>query len=494
MTESGEKNQSLDKFLSKIYPLGFKDEAILIFKNSIPLSLSILSQQLLTMMSFFFCGHVGPNELAGVSLANTLIHICSFGPIVGLTSSCETLFPQLFGGSDKKKVGIILQKGVLISLLASLLCIGLLLNAKYIMNFFVDDQIVLKLADTFLIYFSPSILFYSVQMVLTRYLQAQNIFYPVLFINILVNILNACMQGILVIWANYGVIGSAVSILIANIVQLAILIFYILKTKIYVDTWPGWSVECLYNWKLYLKLGIAGLGMVLFEWACFEIAVMSSGLLGKMELSVMSIAQQTAITFILFAFGIATSGNIRIGQLLGENSPDKSLNSAKVVYTITGLCAFCLGLIMLSFSNYIPAIFTNNQDLIKPVSKVLKFLALVHFFDAVQVCGGGILRALGAQVYGVIIAIVAYYLVGLPVGLYLLLKTPIKVTGFWVGILFSSLILFVFQAVYIYRVNWVEQAKIASDRSKKMNEINQIEQENFVGTETLPDGSGVRFY
>lgn len=85
---------------------------------------------------------------------------------------------------------------------------------------------------------------------------------------------------------------------------------------------------------------------------------------------------------------------------------------------------------------------------------------MVHFFDAVQVCGGGILRALGAQIYGVIIAIVAYYLVGLPVGLYLLLKTPVKVVGFWIGILFSSLILFVFQMIYICRVDWIQQAKI----------------------------------
>lgn len=84
----------------------------------------------------------------------------------------------------------------------------------------------------------------------------------------------------------------------------------------------------------------------------------------------------------------------------------------------------------------------------------------MHFFDAVQVCGGGVLRALGAQVYGVIIAIVAYYLVGLPVGLYLLLKTSVKVTGFWIGILFASLILFFLQVGYIYRVDWAQQAKM----------------------------------
>jgi hypothetical protein len=31
--------------------------------------------------------------------------------VYGLTSACDTLFPQIFGGENKKKIGLILQKG-----------------------------------------------------------------------------------------------------------------------------------------------------------------------------------------------------------------------------------------------------------------------------------------------------------------------------------------------------------------------------------------------
>ena len=34
-----------------------------------------------------------------------------FTNVYGLTSACDTLFPQIFGGEDKKKLGIVLQKG-----------------------------------------------------------------------------------------------------------------------------------------------------------------------------------------------------------------------------------------------------------------------------------------------------------------------------------------------------------------------------------------------
>ncbi len=34
-----------------------------------------------------------------------------FTNVYGLTSACDTLFPQIFGGEDKKKLGLVLQKG-----------------------------------------------------------------------------------------------------------------------------------------------------------------------------------------------------------------------------------------------------------------------------------------------------------------------------------------------------------------------------------------------
>lgn len=60
----------------------------------------------------------------------------------------------------------------------------------------------------------------------------------------------------------------------------------------------GWSFECLRGWTDYLSLALPGLGMLLFEWSIFEIGVIGSGYLGKIDISVMSIGIQTI--YILF--------------------------------------------------------------------------------------------------------------------------------------------------------------------------------------------------
>ena len=51
----------------------------------------------------------------------------------------------------------------------------------------------------------------------------------------------------------------------------------------------GWSTECLYDWRIYLKLAIPGFMLILIEWSSFEIATFASGILGNIQLDVMSI-------------------------------------------------------------------------------------------------------------------------------------------------------------------------------------------------------------
>jgi Na+-driven multidrug efflux pump len=62
-------------------------------------------------------------------------------------------------------------------------------------------------------------------------------------------------------------------------------------------------------------------------------------------------------------------------------------------------------------------------------SRLLKFLALVHFFDATQGTGSGIINSIGDQLYSSIFLFIGFYCIGTPIGVSLLLKTPLQVFG-----------------------------------------------------------------
>jgi len=53
---------------------------------------------------------------------------------------------------------------------------------------------------------------------------------------------------------------------------------YIYYRKLYVNTWNGWSTDCLYEWRIYLKLAVPGLVGLVIEWSNFEIGTLLSGI------------------------------------------------------------------------------------------------------------------------------------------------------------------------------------------------------------------------
>lgn len=57
------------------------------------------------------------------------------------------------------------------------------------------------------------------------------------------------------------------------------------------------------------------------------------------------------------------------------------------------------------------------------------FVSFAHFMDASQGFSNGILRAVGAQLYGFVMNMVSFYLIGLPIGIFLMFKTDLGVMG-----------------------------------------------------------------
>ena len=66
---------------------------------------------------------------------------------------------------------------------------------------------------------------------------------------------------------------------------------YIYKTKLYVDSWSGFSFECLFEWNVYLKLAIPAVITLLIEWSNFEIGSFAAASIDKIQIGIMGIAQ-----------------------------------------------------------------------------------------------------------------------------------------------------------------------------------------------------------
>jgi MATE family multidrug resistance protein len=85
--------------------------------------------------------------------------------------------------------------------------------------------------------------------------------------------------------------GAALAVDISTFSLLVMTIVYIYINKLYVDSWNGLSIECLFDWNVYLKLAIPAVITLLIEWSNFEIGSFAAASIDKLQLGLMGIAQ-----------------------------------------------------------------------------------------------------------------------------------------------------------------------------------------------------------
>ena len=113
----------------KLYPLGFRQDALELANNTFALLISyVLSYWMITTVSLAFVGHLGQNELNGCALATTTYYLIADPILFGLNYGCETLLPQCYGG-NKRKMGVVLQRGMIIATYACFIIWAIMLNA-----------------------------------------------------------------------------------------------------------------------------------------------------------------------------------------------------------------------------------------------------------------------------------------------------------------------------------------------------------------------------
>lgn len=154
-------------------PRDYRNELVPLLKLAGPVVVSQLMFFLISIVSMVFCGHLGKTELAGVSLAAAAINIIGISIGTGLSSTCDTLISQTYGSGNLKRVGVILQRGILILLLACFPCWAILINTEPILLAVKQNREVARLSQLYVNIFMPALpatFMYTLQ---GKYLQNQ---------------------------------------------------------------------------------------------------------------------------------------------------------------------------------------------------------------------------------------------------------------------------------------------------------------------------------
>ncbi|XP_023869902.1 multidrug and toxin extrusion protein 1 isoform X1 [Salvelinus sp. IW2-2015] len=452
--------------IRRLIPVDFKKEMIELSTLAGPVVMAQLMVFLVSFVSTVFCGHLGKTELAGVALAIAVINVTGISIGSGLSSACDTLISQTFGSRNLLKVGVILQRAILIQLLACFPCWAILINTEPILLAVKQSPEVARLSQMYVKIFMPALPATFIYQLEARYLQNQGIIWPQVITGVVANLLNALINYIFLYLLDLGVAGSAWANTISQLSLAAMLYTYIIWKELHKATWAGWSWECLEDWDTYVHLAIPSMIMLCVEWWTYEIGGFLAGLISEVELGAQSVVYELANICYMFPLGFSVAGSVRVGNALGAGDTEQAKLSAKLAMFCAGSVSVCLSVLVGILKDKISYVFTYDEQIRERVAQVMAFYAPFLLLDAISAASGSIIRGAGKQKVGAICNILGYYGIGFPIGVSLMFAANLGIMGLWTGLFTCVFLQSSFLIVYLSRMNWKKATVEAQIRAE----------------------------
>lgn len=158
---------------------------------------------------------------------------------------------------------------------------------------------------------------------------------------------------------------------------------------------------------------------------------------GAESLAAHQIAVGVAGLAFMLPLGIAQAAGIRVGEAFGrrDQAAIRRIGGGAVQFALVFMGLYA-ALVVLSH-NAIPELFTGPDGSEKTkviAARLLLVAAAFALADGVQVALAGALRGIGDTRYTSIVGLLAYWAVGLPIGIFLAFAADLKVTGIWIGL------------------------------------------------------------
>lgn len=441
-------------------------------KSALPLVITFLLQNSLSLASIFSVGHIGKAELAGITLGSMTANITGFAAIQGLTTCLDTLCSQAFGGGKYELVGLQFIRCSLFAISCFIpVSIVWIWFSSGLLGLMVDDLELVKIAADYLKIVSVGMPGFILFECGKRFLQCQGVFHASTYVLLICAPLNALLNYLLVWKFQLGYIGAPIAITVNYwLMPLGLLIYVFFFDPQVLKCWPkDMKIEQAFqNWSKMVKLALPGVIMVEAEFLGFEIVTLMASKLGTTELASQSVVCSIAALAYQVPFSVSIATATRVANYIGASLVENSKKCCRASMNIGLFIGIVNSLIIFNFRYQITGFFTNDQEVIGKVANVLPLLSIMEIIDCLNACSAGCLRGQGVQKIGSYINIFSFYVVGLPVSYILTFKCDMNLAGLWIGIIAGLISMNILQ-FYIVFIN-CDWEKIVHDAERRNEE------------------------
>ncbi|UOY93282.1 MATE family efflux transporter [Ectobacillus sp. JY-23] len=403
-----------------------------------------ITQIALFSMSFFdtmMSGHASSADLAGVAIGTSIWIPASTG-LTGILLSVTPTVAQLKGAKREHEVAPVIMQAIYLAITAALavILIGTFAVSPILSHMNLESN-VRTIAANFLLALSFGIVPLFVYTVLRCFIDALGKTRVTMFITLLSLPINILLNYVLIFgkfgFPRLGGVGAGIASAVTYWCILLIAI-YMIHTKY--PFAPFGIFKRLYRvsfakWKELLKLGVPIGFAIFFETSIFAAVTL---LMSSFDTNTIA-AHQAALNFASMLYmtplSLAMAMTIAVGFEVGANR----LHDAKV-YSWLGIgialvFALLYSVVIFVFDEQVAAIYTTDPVVRELAQQFLLYAILFQISDAIATPVQGALRGYKDVNAALIMTLIAYWIIGLPLGHILAIQTDLAAKGYWVGLI-----------------------------------------------------------
>ncbi|CAK8561909.1 unnamed protein product [Lathyrus sativus] len=441
-------------------------ETLKIWKIAIPVALSLLFQFLNNSSTSIYAGHLGDIQLSSFSIYQSVIASIYFALLYGMSNAITTLCGQAYGAGQFQNAGIYLQRSWILLITTCILLLPFHIFATPILKLLGQEKEIAELAGKYAILVVPNMFSYAINLPLMKYLQSQSKVNVIMYLAI-VTLLT--QNGLLYTFINvfhWGITGLAMASNISGwVFSGALLIYTIGWCK---EGWNGFSWMAFRELWEFIKLSIGSCVMICLEqWYSACIMLLAGHLHNPViDVGSYSICLNIQGWHTMLLLGVSIAVSVRVSNSLGMSHP----REAKYSFLVTMFQSLLLGIIFMTViflsKDKFPLIFTKSEDMIHGASELAYLLGISMILNTVSQVISGVVIGCGWQVMVGYINLACYYIVGLPIGIFLGFHQHLGVKGLWEGTMCGITLQILVLMVIIYRTNWTKEVEQAATRMR----------------------------
>jgi len=414
-----------------------RDDLDRLWALAVPVVVVQLGTMLLGVAPILMVGHVSAAALAAAALGTLYfvwLGLLAWGTLMAL----DPLVAQAHGAGDREGVARAVQRGLLLAVGMRVVTVPFFLPARPVLELLRQPADVVPPASGYVRVAAAGLLPFLVFLALRQSLQAMGRMRPIVLTILAANALNVVLSWAFVFGRlgcpPLGAVGAGLAVTVSRFaLALGLLALAWRDLRPLLLPWrPGVLDRAALRGMLRLGVPI-GLQMQL-EYGIFAVVALLMGRLGTVPIAAHQIALTIASVTFMVPQGIGGAAAVLVGQAVGAGDASRARRAATAALGLGAGFMLLAAVVLVTLPGPLARLFTLDAAVVAVTVLLLPIAGVFQVFDGLQVVSIGVLRGVGDTRAPMVLNVLGFWLLGLPVSVWLGFGLGTGASGLWWGL------------------------------------------------------------